>query len=272
VSAHKRRKPLAATDAYWIPFFEKWAPNGTLIESVRHVSMQSGKPIDTIRYHINQRGIKLPPRKNTTVEIRCKNCNKRKGIPLCHLNPRGNFCSRQCDVAWRKANSNKIVFICDNPACNNTHSQNPAKYKVRKHHYCSAKCRAADLHKFGKGAFAWRGGKTRSAGGYIYINVFGLVGRPQELAIQSLAGNKQPRYIAEHRLRMAIYLDRPLISTEHVHHRNGIKDDNRIENLVITPIDAHTQTHAQKVIEIGELRAENERLRQQLTTLQGAPV
>jgi hypothetical protein len=72
--------------------------------------------------------------------------------------------------------------------------------------------------------------------------------------------------VPEHRLVMAMKLGRPLSSAEAVHHRNGIKSDNRPENLEALDHSTHKMEHKAILAELRALRAENERLRSLLAT------
>jgi len=110
----------------------------------------------------------------------------------------------------------------------------------------------------------WKGGKWKNkSDGYIYCTV------KLDDFYHSMAGKNNT--IPEHRLVMAKYMKRCLLPWEVVHHKNGIRDDNRIENLQLLPSKKHhlVDTLIKSRLRVLEkritiLEAENTMLKQQL--------
>lgn len=68
---------------------------------------------------------------------------------------------------------------------------------------------------------AWRGGRLVDSDGYVHIR---CPNHPQATC---------HGYVLEHRLVVEAAIERYLTKQEIVHHRNGIKSDNRLENLIL---------------------------------------
>ena len=87
--------------------------------------------------------------------------------------------------------------------------------------------------RFGANSNGWRGGHaTLTSYGYVYI----YVGHDHPMA------DSKGRAV-EHRVIMSEHLGRALSQHELVHHLNGDKTDNRIDNLGLTTRAEHPSLH-----------------------------
>lgn len=138
------------------------------------------------------------------------------------------YCSKKCF-----ADDKRITETIKCEFCGATKTRK--KRSDSKSRFCSTRCAiksaGAELLKTrdfaGKNNPAWKNGKTKMASGHMAIN-------------------KNGGKILEHRHIMEQHLGRKLTKTEVVHHKNGIKDDNRIENLEVMTQSEHTKLHINK--------------------------
>ena len=175
---------------------------------------------------------------------------------------RRRYCSRACSGAAKKA-ARRVAVECS--ICGVRILRCLNQYERSERHYCSKPCQVEGWSRWHTGKNHPRYIGRRRENGYITVRLEEFSGRALELAesmVCSKAG-QHARYVFEHRIVMAIQVDRPLVSEELVHHINGVKDDNRPENLELTQTNGgHIKLHADVYAELRALRAENERLKQ----------
>ena len=156
----------------------------------------------------------------------CGQCEKR--FPNRHAQ---KFCSKTCAGISQRGNrqGDRPCGWCDKPFT-------PPPHENRKQ-TCSHRC-AYDLGNSKRGRSGeqnpnWRGGRApHGTSGYIRVYV------------------PSRGYDLEHRIVMESVLGRRLRKGEHVHHKNGTRDDNRPENLELwtkprqpSGVRSHEQQH-----------------------------
>src|SRR3990167_5843056 len=166
-----------------------------------------------IRRFCSQQCFWKAPKEKVLEERNCPNCKKT-------FRPRWDiqeFCSRKCGYQNRSLPRGNCLH------CGKSLEGKPTRVK-----YCSHQCHALDRPKRGKVDEAI--GTIKNAG-YGYLKI--------KIGKEHLSADKKG-WVLHHRYMMEQHLGRKLLKTEHIHHRNGNRADNRIENLELILVKKHT--------------------------------
>lgn len=176
------------------------------------------------------------PRRGKTVP--CAMC----GIPV-YSRPGavGRYCTAECHNSHQRLN--RVELSC--PVCGKTFSLGRAASNRSPDPACSRACdalrrttNATDRVHNGRPVLRWSTG---------YLHIY----EPDH------PKSYRNGWLPEHRWVMEQHLGRQLDSGEHVHHINGVKDDNRIENLDLLSHSAHSRlTGRERQAVLAALKAE----------------
>lgn len=128
---------------------------------------------------------------------------------------RKKFCSTTCTGIYRTQTKAKFLTC---PTCHKRFKRRYWSHRGQQR-FCSRPCASRFL--VGSRHQNWKGGRSLDPSGYV---------------------KSYGRW--EHRIVMENHLGRKLSSSEHVHHINGNKSDNRIENLLLEKNHDHNRHHA----------------------------
>lgn len=167
-------------------------------------------------------------------DVDCNNCGKR--FSSYNANPK--FCSLSCrsEGTKHKVPFGKVVEMYERGMTQSEIADvlgttQKVIWKRMKENGYEARV-AAKRDQRGEKNDSWKGGRTKDSRGYVLVKV---QGHPRA----KTAGD----YVFEHIIVAESHIGRYLGPSEIIHHINGVKDDNRPENLYITNPSEHSSVH-----------------------------
>lgn len=157
-------------------------------------------------------------------------------------NPNPKYCSRKCKVESQKDkfDESKMLELYESGMTQEEVAKElgtTQKVIYKRMKKLGYKARPA-IKRNQNGEFNdnWKGGRVKHSNGYVYVR---QKDHPRAL--------KNGGYVLEHILVAERYIGRYLKYGEVIHHINGVKDDNRPENLYITNHTEHMRLHSQGI-------------------------
>jgi hypothetical protein len=198
-------------------------------------------------YNSKQKELLTQPVIDAGVAKECLACGNTFYVRY-NVNNARKYCSRECYrvshlkswKAWYQDNKDYKKDLANRPRDENGKILFPKRRK-------SPKC-----------------GRFFTAQGYVNVMVKTLPEEDRVIAEAVLPGRP---YVLEHRLVASKKIGRPVQRGEVVHHINGIRDDNRPENLEVISADVHSKQHRDVERDLHRLRIENDELHKTVATL-----